>query len=65
MIMKTGNLSFALTPIVVLIATQLTALVFGKYLHEWVYLPIILIYWMIILLTMKTGSLIIGKKCDI
>ena len=48
--MKTGSLSFTLTPIVILIATQLTALVLGKYLLEWVFIPIFLIYWTIILL---------------
>lgn len=45
---KTSSMSFTLTPIFVLIVTQLTALVLGKYLKEWVFLPIILIYWVII-----------------
>jgi len=53
---KSENLFFILTPIVILIVTQVTAIVLGKYLKAWVYLPIILIYWgAIVLILYKYG----------
>ncbi len=45
---KSESLQFALTPIILLVVTQITAVVLGKYLGEFVYIPIILIYWSIL-----------------
>jgi hypothetical protein len=47
---KSENSLFILTPIVLLIVTQLTAIILGKFLQALVYLPIILIYWVVIVL---------------
>jgi membrane protease YdiL (CAAX protease family) len=47
---KTTNLSYSLSPIIILIVTQAIALLLGKYLNAWVYLPIILIYWAVLIL---------------
>lgn len=53
---KSENLFFILTPFVILVVTQVTALVLGKYLNAGVYLPIILIYWAtIVLILYKYG----------
>lgn len=45
--------SFILTPIALLIVTQVTAIIFGRFLQELVYIPIILIYWASILLILN------------
>lgn len=47
---KTENLFFTLTPIVLLVVTQMTAIILGEFLKAWVYLPIILVYWALIVL---------------
>ena len=53
---KSENLFFVLTPIVILVVTQVTVLVLGKYLNAGVYVPIILIYWVtIVLILYKYG----------
>lgn len=45
---KSENLFFILSPIIILIITQLTTIVLGKYLKALVYLPVILIYWVVL-----------------
>ena len=45
---KSANSFFILSPIVVLIITQATAVILGKSLSAMVYIPIILIYWVVI-----------------
>jgi membrane protease YdiL (CAAX protease family) len=47
---KSDNSIFILTPIVILIVTQVTAIMLGKFLQALVYLPVILIYWAVIVL---------------
>jgi membrane protease YdiL (CAAX protease family) len=42
---KSGNLFYITSPIFILVITQSTALILGRYLDALVYLPIILIYW--------------------
>ena len=42
---KSNNLFFILSPIVILLITQITAIGLGRSLGSMVYLPIILIYW--------------------
>ena len=47
---KSENLFFMLTPIAILIVTQVTAITLGRFLKAFVYIPIILIYWAVIVL---------------
>jgi membrane protease YdiL (CAAX protease family) len=45
---KTGNSFLIFSPFLVLIVTQLIAIKMGKYLEAQVYIPIILIYWVLL-----------------
>jgi hypothetical protein len=47
---RSENTFFVLTPIALLIVTQATAIILGRNLQALVYLPIILIYWAVIVL---------------
>jgi len=59
---RESKLFFSLSPIIILIVTQATAIILGKYLHTFVYIPIILIYWVIlILIIIKYGTSHIRK----
>ncbi len=42
---KSTSLFFVISPVLILIITQATAIIFGKVLDTLVYIPIILIYW--------------------
>lgn len=53
---KSENPVFILTPVVLLIITQVTAIILGKFLQELVFIPIILVYWAtIVLILYKYG----------
>jgi membrane protease YdiL (CAAX protease family) len=45
---KTANSFFIISPVVILLITQATAVLFGRYLNTLVYIPIILIYWAVL-----------------
>lgn len=49
---KLENLFFILSPIAILIITQVTAIILGKHFETLVYLPIILIYWVVLALVL-------------
>lgn len=50
---KPEHILFILSPLMLLVVTQATALVLGKYLDTLVFIPIILIYWAAILLILS------------
>lgn len=55
-----NNSRIILSPVIVLVITQVIAIVFGKYLGTQVYIPVILIYWLTlaaILLKFGTGKI--------
>ena len=54
---KSEKQLFTLTPIIILAITQVTAIILGKYLETFVYLPIILIYWAVIVLFLNKYGL--------
>ena len=45
---KTSNTFYILSPFLILLITQATALLFGRYLGPRVYIPIIMIYWVVL-----------------
>jgi uncharacterized protein len=47
---KTRKIFFIISPLIPIIICQFTAITLGKYLKEWVWAPIIIIYWLILIL---------------
>jgi len=47
---KTTSSFFIFSPVVILLITHATAVLFGRYLNTLVYIPIILIYWTVLVL---------------
>jgi len=46
---KTTNTFFIISPILILLITQITAVLFGRVVNTLVYIPIILIYWAVLI----------------